>query len=139
MRETLTTLLVAHWMLIGASVLILLVLLSARTRTALAAVARYLARPLLLIAVIALVYDGTRTIAGGGGLVTTSLLEHWQNLAPVSLANAKAVVAARVHPFAWDGLIMRILVLPAWLVTGALGLVFSYLGRKRSKINVFAN
>lgn len=138
MRETLTSLLAAHWMLIGTSVLILLILLSARARAVLAAIMRYLAQPLLLIAVIALVYDGTRTIASGGGLVTTSLLEHWQNLAPASLASTKAAVTGRV-PYLWDSLIMRILVLPAWLVTGALGWAFSYLGRKRSKIDVFAN
>src|SRR5205814_10185020 len=45
---------------------------------------RFLAGTFLLIAVIAAVYDGTRSL-GVGGLAMTSLIEHWSRLSPALL------------------------------------------------------
>jgi hypothetical protein len=101
---------------------------------------RFLAGVLLLIAVIAAIYDGTRLFESKAGEITmTSLGEHWSKVAPVSLKNAQAAVRRYSHPLLWDALIQRLLQLPTWLVFGTLGLLVGYLGRRRRRINVFAN
>ena len=137
MRQILSSLSATHWLLIAAVVLAILLVLSASVREAALTAMRYLAQPLLLVAVIALVYDGTRTLAGGGGIITTSTLEHWQALAPASLAGAKAAIAPKA-PFLWDW-IVRLLALPAWLLIGAVAVALSYAGRKQRKVDVCAN
>src|SRR4026207_73009 len=62
---------------------------------------RFLAAVFLLIAVLAAVYDGTRTLAADQ-LVTTSLLEHWSTLAPTLLNTAQGAVKRSTHPLVWD-------------------------------------
>jgi hypothetical protein len=101
-------------------------------------VLRVLARPLLLVAIVALVWDGTRTLAGEGW-VWTSLAEHWQALAPRSLNALQSTVTRVVHPRAWDGGVLRVLTLPAWLVLGVLAIMLGWIGRKRQQVDVFAN
>lgn len=100
---------------------------------------RMVARPLLLIAVVALVYDGTRTLAGGSGIVVTSLIEHWQTLFPGSLEVSKQFIVRRVSPALWDGGLLKVLRMPSWLVIGFVGLILAWIGRKRHKVNVFMN
>lgn len=101
---------------------------------------RFLAGVLLLIAAIAAIYDGTRALdKGGGQIAMTSLGEQWSKLAPVSYKNAQNVVRRYSHPLIWDELIQRVLLLPTWAVFGTLGLVVAYVGRRRRRINVFAN
>ena len=107
-------------------------------RSAACTVLRVIARPLLLIAVVALVYDGTRTLAGGSGLVLTPLAEHWQAFHPQSLAGFKALLV-RMHPMAWEAGGQRLVRLPAWIVAGALGLLLAWIGRKRRSPNVYIN
>ena len=104
-----------------------------------AALLRFIARPLLLVAVVALVYDGTRTLAGGSGLVVTSLAEHWQSFFPSSLEMLRGLVTKRVHPVLWDGGMVRVLHLPSWLVIGVIGLLLAWIGRKRHRVNVYIN
>ena len=72
---------------------------------------------LLLIAVIAAVYDGTRSLAAGG-LVMTSLMEHWSKIAPTSLAAAQGAVA-RASPLVWDLLLKKLLLVPSWAAFAA--------------------
>ena len=101
---------------------------------------RFLAGVLLLIAVIAAIYDGTRTLDSKAGEVTmTSLGEQWSKVAPVSHKNAQAAVRRYSHPLIWDALIQRLLHLPTWAVFGTLGLLVGYAGRRRRRVNVFAN
>jgi hypothetical protein len=101
---------------------------------------RLLAGVLLLIAVIAAIYDGTRTLDSKAGEVTmTSLGEQWSKVAPVSHKNAQAAVRRYSHPLIWDALIQRLLQLPTWAVFGSLGLLAGYAGRRRRRVNVFAN
>jgi hypothetical protein len=99
---------------------------------------RFLAAVLLLIAVIALVYDGTRTLSAGG-MVTTPLIEHWSKLAPASLKATQSSVERYTHPLVWDPVLRRPLLLPAWAVLGILGFLAAYAGRRRSRVNVYAN
>ena len=99
---------------------------------------RFLAGVFLLIATIAAVYDGTRSL-GAGSLVMTSLLEHWATLAPGLLAAARNGVQRATHPLVWELGAAKLLGLPAWAVFTALGILFAYAGRRRRRVNVFAN
>jgi hypothetical protein len=98
---------------------------------------RFLAGTLLLIAVIAAVYDGTRSL-NANKMVTTSLFEHWQMLAPTLLSNTQGAVQ-RIHPMAWEMGAKRVLQLPTWGVFAVVGFGLAYAGRRRRRTNVFAN
>ena len=101
---------------------------------------RFLAGVLLLVAVIAAIYDGTKALESGGAINTmTSLGEQWSKVAPTSHKNAQGYVKRYTHPLIWDGLIQRLLLLPTWVAFGSLGLVAAYAGRRRRRVNVFAN
>lgn len=99
---------------------------------------RFLGSVFLLVGVIALVYDGTRTMAANH-MVTTPLAEHWSRLAPASLAGAQKAVRSYTHPAVWELGVGRLLQLPAWAVLGGIGLLAGYAGRRRRRVNVFAN
>jgi hypothetical protein len=92
----------------------------------------------LLIAVIAAVYDGTRSLATGG-LAMTSLLEHWSRIAPGVLAAAQSGLARVTHPLVWEMGLRQLLLVPAWVVFAVLGFLCAYAGRRRRRVNVFAN
>jgi hypothetical protein len=100
---------------------------------------RVLSRPLLLLAVIALVYDATRSMNAGSGFIVTSLGEHWSALAPTTLQTAQATVRRRLHPALWDDGMTRLLRLPSWFVFGAMGIGLAWVGRRRDEVKVFVN
>jgi hypothetical protein len=101
-------------------------------------VLRFIGGLFLLFAVIALTTDFTRAEASGA-LAFASLLDHWSELAPQSLAAAQKTVQGRAHPLLWDPVIRSLLALPAWASLGAVGLIFAWLGRPRRRIDIFAN
>lgn len=101
-----------------------------------AVAARIFAGLFLLVAILAVVTDVTRSSAAHA-VVVTSLLDHWRALAPQGLAAAQA--SARRVPLLWDAVIRPPLLVPAWGLFGVLGLLFAWLGRRRSKVNIFAN
>jgi hypothetical protein len=117
----------------------LLLVVSSSARGVFKTLLRVLARPLLIVAVIALAYDGTRTLAGGSGLVVTSVADHWANLAPKSIETVRALVSTRLHPALWDSGITPLVRLPAWLVAGVLGLLLGWIGRRRRDVRIFVN
>ena len=102
------------------------------------AVLRALAWIFLLVAMIALVGDLTRANTGGA-LVMTSSLAHWKSMAPQSLAAFSGFIQKLVHPVLWDPLMTRVLLLPAWLLIGAIGVMTALLGRRKRRVNIFAN
>lgn len=118
--------------------LVVLLVLFKSFRVAAAGFLRVFARLLLLTATVALVYDGTRSIAGGSGFVITSLGEQWQALHPASLALLKKGLTA-LHPLAWDLVGRTLLGFPAWAVIGALGMVLAWIGRRRRQVEIFVN
>lgn len=135
---------VANFFLVHAAIvlplaIVLALLVSSTARSGFQTLLRVLARPILIAAVIALVYDGTRTLAGGAGFVVTSLGTHWTRLAPQSLEAAKTVLTAKLHPLAWESGLQPILRLPGWLVLAALGLLLAWLGRRRKHVPIFIN
>ena len=85
-------------------------------------------------ALVALVIDATKTIAASA-LTITPLGLAWQTLAPVTLASAHAFVEQKIEPsvghWVWDPAIQWLLLLPTWVVLGALGFLLTYLGRRR--------
>jgi hypothetical protein len=102
------------------------------------AILRFLAAAVLLVAVIALVQDGTRTMASQG-VVTTSVGEYWARTAPSSHKAAQGAVQRYSHPIVWDVLISAILRVPGWMLLGALGALLAFAGRRRRRINIYAN
>jgi hypothetical protein len=98
---------------------------------------RFLAAVFLLMAVIAGVYDATRSMAADR-LVTASLMEHWTTIAPTLLNSAQTAVK-RTHPMLWDAGLDPLLQMPASVFLFVLGVLFAYAGRRRRRINVFAN
>ncbi len=102
------------------------------------AVLRLLAWLFLLLAVIALVSDLTRANATGT-FVHTSLYAYWELQAPQSLASFARFVQRTLHARLWDPVLVRVLVLPAWGVLGALGLLLGVLARKKRRVNIYAN
>ena len=56
---------------------------------------RVMTYPLMLLAAVALITDVTRTTSGDGGLVVTSLAEHWRAIAPATFEAARAPVTRR--------------------------------------------
>lgn len=139
MIESLTQLIKENRTLAVVAVILLLLVFVPAVRAASKVALRILARILLLLALIALVSDGTRTIANDSGIVITSALQYWAELAPTMLETLKRTLSAKIHPLFWEGFLVPVLSLPAWLVLGGLALVILYLARKRRETNIYAN
>lgn len=97
---------------------------------------RLLSGLMFLVAMLAGITDVTRSLAAQV-VIMVPLLEHWSKLSPTSLAAFQAFVG-RV-PFLWTMAVKPMLSIPAWLVFGWLGLMLGYFGRKRRKVNIYAN
>ncbi len=139
MIETIKQLISANKALAAIGALLLALVFIPTVRAVAMVTLRIVARIMLVAALVALVSDGTRTIANDGGLVITSALQHWTELAPTSLETAKRTLSVKVHPAFWDSGITRLLALPAWLVLGGLAVIILTLARKRRRLNIFAN
>ncbi|MCX5513014.1 hypothetical protein C3941_01965 [Kaistia algarum] len=83
-------------------------------------------------AVIALVVDGTKSIAAST-LTVTPLGQAWFAFDPSSLAAAQAAVASHVEVYVgswvWYPLIQFLLTLPVWLFFGAVGALLVIAGK----------
>lgn len=102
-------------------------------------VLRLLAGVCLLIATLALVADASAWINRSGGFDATALATHWQQVAPGSLDRAQAAVSHATAPWVWDPLIRTLIGAPTFVLFGALGVLLGFLGRRRRRINVYAN
>jgi hypothetical protein len=103
------------------------------------AVFRFLAAVFMLVATIALAADVTPVLAAGNPFVMTPLTEHWERLAPASLAALKAAVQSSSFSWVWDGVIAVLIAQPTIAVFGVLALASGYLGRRKHRINIFVN
>ena len=92
----------------------------------------------LLATVIALVVDGTKSLAANE-LVVTSLGDNWLLLHEASLKLAKEAVEKHLHPLVWDPAITALLFWPSWALLGLIGLILVWLGRKRHSANIYSN
>lgn len=97
-------------------------------------IARFLGLWLIAGAVVAIVIDGTKTIAAST-LTVTPLGMSWYAVSPSSLVTTQAFVQQRIETYIghwlWDPLIQWLLMLPTWLVLGVAGMWLVYLGRRR--------
>lgn len=135
---------IVNFFLVNAAIILPLVVLlalivSSSARAAFKMLARVAARLLLIAAVVALAYDGTRTLAGASGLITTSLWEHWATFSPATLEAARKQVSLRLDPAVWDMGFAPLLRWPAWLTAAGLAFILSWLGRRRREVSIFVN
>ena len=94
----------------------------------------------LLVAMVALTIDGTKSLASGEGQwIATPLGEHWFNLHAASLNASQVAIERYVNPFLWDPIVISLLQVPSWIFFGILGLALYWLGRKRRRLDVFEN
>ncbi len=138
MLETISDTFGGAWPVLLALFIAAAVVLSPGGRAGVRTAMRVLAYPLLLLAAVALITDVTRTASGDGGLVVTSLAEHWRAIAPAAFEAARAAVT-RAGGWMWDPMILSVLRMPGWLALGGLGVLLGYVGRRRRTVNVFAN
>ena len=88
---------------------------------------RFIGYAFLCLAMAALAYDGIRMIADNGQLVFTSLEQHWLAISPASMDIAREFVE-QISSYLWNPLLMAVLVLPAWMVSGGLGVLIYLAG-----------
>jgi hypothetical protein len=102
--------------------------------------ARFLGLWMIAGALVALVIDGTKTIAASS-LTTTPLGHAWYLISPAGLMRTQEFVQRQIEAYIghwlWDPLIQWILMAPAWAIIGALGAWLVYMGRRRRRINAF--
>ena len=93
----------------------------------------------LLAAMVALTIDGTKSLAGQGQWVMSSLGETWYRLDSAGLNTTQAAVERYVSPYFWDPMIQSVLQVPTWLFFSVLGLLLYWIGRRRRSRNVYSN
>lgn len=139
MLDKIVNFFLVHAAIVLPLVVVLALVVSSTARAAFRMLARIAARLLLIAAVVALAYDGIRTMSGASGLITTSIWEHWASLSPKTLEAAHAAVSKRLDPMVWDVAMAPLLHVPAWLVAGVLALILSLIGRRRREVSIFVN
>lgn len=100
---------------------------------------RWLGGWCVVVAILALVRDATHAWYGGSGLVATSLGKQWAELHPSSLADAEAAVKAHLGPWAWSPVVSSVLEQPTFVVFLVFAALLYLLGRRRRRVNIFAN
>ena len=102
-------------------------------------VLRFITGLLLLAAVVTLVSDANGWLMGSGPFRAKSLLQHWTEISPKSLAAFRGSVSAATSPKLWDGLVAPAFAIPTSLLFMVAGIVCGWLGRRRRRIDVYAN
>jgi hypothetical protein len=85
---------------------------------------------LMALGFVALVIDGTKSIAGSR-LIYTELGETWRTLSLDSLNAAEPALARHGLAWLWDPAVTSVLILPTALVGLGLGAVLMMAGRRR--------
>jgi hypothetical protein len=91
---------------------------------------RFVGFLILAAAFAALLYDGTKTIAGSDIYVTPFQVT-WTNFHPASLQWLQPAIERHFPTWVWDPVMMNILAAPTWLVLGVLGALLILIGRKK--------
>jgi hypothetical protein len=82
---------------------------------------------------VALVRDGTKSIAGNAVFITR-LGEDWNNIHSASQDALKVLVERYLGPWAWELTTLYVLAAPTWLVLGILGSILILIGRKKKPL-----
>lgn len=105
-------------------------------------IARFIGLWMIAGALVALVIDGTKTIAAST-LTVTPLGQSWYAISTSTLMSAQSFVQGTVESYIghwlWDPLIVWLLLLPTWLLLGLLGAWLVYVGRKRRMTAIYAS
>jgi hypothetical protein len=94
---------------------------------------RFIGLWLLAGAFVALIIDGTASIAGGTIRFNT-FGQTWDNIHQDSKPLFKAFVDRRVGDWLWTSGIQVVLDQPTWAVLGVLGVILVLLGRKKAPL-----
>ena len=94
---------------------------------------RFIGLWILAAGFVALVRDGTKSIAGNA-LFVTRLGEDWNNIHGGSLEALKALVERYTGSSLWDLASLYVLGAPTWLVLAILGSILMLIGRKKKPL-----
>lgn len=94
---------------------------------------RFIGLFVLAAAFVALLYDGTKTIAADH-ISITPLEQIWTYVDQSSLQRLKEMVQLRAAPWVWDSVFVTVLTAPAALVLAILGALLMLLGRKKKPL-----
>src|SRR2546421_9084798 len=94
---------------------------------------RFVGLWILAAGFVALVRDGTKSIAGNAVFIT-KLGEDWNNIQSTSLDSLKAMTEHYAGPAMWELYSVYILGAPTWLVLGILGSILILIGRKKKRL-----
>lgn len=94
---------------------------------------RFIGLWILAAGFVALVRDGTKSIAGNAVFVTR-LGEDWNNLNSGGLDALKALADRHAGPWLWEAMSAYVLAAPSWLVLGILGSILMLIGRKKKPL-----
>lgn len=87
----------------------------------------------LAAALVALVIDGTKSIADSA-LVTTSVASYFLDISPTTLQKLEFGVQNNLGaPWLWDRFFVNLLSWPAFAVLAAIGMIFMLIGRRRKR------
>jgi hypothetical protein len=106
-------------------------------RPAMRFILRFIGLWLLAGAFVALIIDGTASIAAGNMRFNT-FGQTWDNIHQESKPAVKAFLDRRVGPWVWTSGVQVVLDRPAWLVLGAMGTILVLLGRKKARLIGYA-
>lgn len=91
---------------------------------------RLIGLSLVLLAAAILVIDLVSGLSGAAMLGFVSLGDLWGRLSAGSLNLVQAIVQRYLFPALWDPVLVTFLLMPAWLVFLAPGLLLTLFGRK---------
>jgi hypothetical protein len=94
---------------------------------------RFIGLWLLAGAFVALIIDGTASIAGGTIRFNT-FGQTWDNIHQDSKPLVKAFVDRRIGDWLWTSGIQVVLDQPTWAVLGVLGVILVLLGRRKAPL-----
>jgi hypothetical protein len=98
---------------------------------------RFLGFLILAGGFMALIYDGTKSIAGNA-MHITQLKDVWNNFHSTSLQRFQAFIEGRVGEWLWNPILNTILEQPAWVVLGLVGALLMLIGRKKRPLIGYA-
>src|SRR3954451_20108365 len=98
---------------------------------------RFIGLWILAAGFVALVRDGTKSIAGNAVFIT-KLGEDWNNIHSTSLQLLQPAIERHIAIWLWDPVMLTVLTAPTWLVLGIMGSVLMLIGRKKKPLIGYA-
>ena len=94
---------------------------------------RFIGLWILAAGFVALVRDGTKSIAGNAVFITR-LADDWTNIHASSLESLKVLVERYAGAAGWEIVSAYLLAAPTWLVLAILGSILILIGRKKKAL-----